>query len=131
MITGTINKPLLYLFLLVLMTASCQSTAQQEGGFKDLTVGEFEAKMAEEGVVVLDVRTPGETAEGMIEGAKEIDFRAEDFQAQLEQLDKDATYVVYCRSGGRSASACSIMQEMGFKDVYNLVGGYQRWSAEH
>ena len=131
MITGRINKPLLYLFLLVLMTASCQSAAQQETSFKDLTVSEFEAKMAEEGVVILDVRTPGETAEGMIEGAKEIDFRGEDFQAQLEELDKDATYVVYCRSGGRSASACSMMQEMGFKDVYNLVGGYQRWSAEH
>lgn len=131
MITGTLNKPLLYLFLIVVMTASCQSTAQQEGSFQDLTVSEFEAKMAEEGITLLDVRTPAETAEGMIEGAQEIDFRADDFQEKLTELDKDGTYLVYCRSGGRSASACSMMQEMGFKNVYNLVGGYQRWSVEH
>lgn len=131
MITGTLNKPLHLLFLIVIMAAGCQSEPQGEASFKDITVSEFEAKMAEEGIVLLDVRTPEETAEGMIEGAQEIDFRADNFQEQIAGLDKDATYLVYCRSGGRSASACSMMQEMGFENVYNLVGGYQRWAAEH
>lgn len=87
--------------------------------------------MTEEGVVILDVRTPEETADGIIDGAQELDFRADDFREKLSNLDKDAKYLVYCRSGGRSASACSMMKEMGFENVSNLVGGYQRWTAEH
>ena len=87
--------------------------------------------MTEEGVIILDVRTPGETADGIIEGAQELDFRADDFREQLSSLDKEAKYLVYCRGGGRSASACSMMKEMGFEDVSNLVGGYQRWQAKH
>ena len=82
-------------------------------------------------VVILDVRTPGETAAGMIEGAVEIDFRGDNFKDQISALDKDKTYLVYCKSGGRSASACEIMQEMGFEKLYNLDGGYTRWSAEN
>lgn len=134
MITSWKNLSLMSYLLLALMTASCQSSPNTDTtneGFQDLNVSEFKQKMETSGVVVLDVRTPEETAEGMITGAQELDFRAPDFQEQLEKLDPDKTYLVYCRSGGRSSSACSMMEEMGFKDVYNLVGGYQRWSAEN
>jgi len=127
MITRLIKVPALVLLLVTVMTAACQSQSAQEEGFQDLTVSEFKAKMAEDGVVVLDVRTPRETAEGMIEGAQEIDFRAADFDEQISTLDKNATYLVYCHSGGRSSSACTMMKDMGFEHVYNLVGGYQRW----
>ena len=64
----------------------------------------------------------------MIEGAREIDFRGPDFREKMDQLDRDKTYLVYCRSGGRSASAGAVMEEMGFTRIYNLVGGYTAWS---
>ncbi|MGH1433329.1 MAG: rhodanese-like domain-containing protein [Lewinella sp.] len=134
MITSWKNLSLLSYLLLALMTASCQSSSNTDSnneGFQDLNVAEFKQKMETRGVVVLDVRTPEETAEGMITGAQELDFRAPDFQEQLGKLDPDKTYLVYCRSGGRSSSACSMMEGMGFKSVYNLVGGYQGWSAEN
>ena len=97
---------------------------------KDLSVAEFKAKMAAPNVVVLDVRTPAETAEGKIDGAVELDFNSGDFAAQLEQLDKSQTYLVYCQSGGRSSSACEMMKEKGFRELYNLVGGYTAWSGQ-
>lgn len=133
MITSWKNISLLTYLLLALMTASCQSSTNQqdaEGGFQDLSVAEFQQTMAAGNVVVLDVRTPAETSKGVIKGAKELDFRAEDFREQLTKLDNNKTYLVYCQSGGRSSSACSMMEEMGFKNVYNLVGGYKAWSAE-
>ena len=130
MITRWSRLSYLVLFFLV-FNWGCQSSAASSDGFQDLTTGEFAEKMTESGVIVLDVRTPGETADGMIEGAQELDFRADDFRAKLSELDKEATYLVYCKSGGRSASACSMMKEMGFENVSNLVGGYQRWQAEH
>jgi rhodanese-related sulfurtransferase len=134
MITSWKNLSLLTYLLLALMTASCQSSTGSDAtkeGFQDLNAAQFKEKMATRGVVVLDVRTPAETAEGMIAGAQELDFRAPDFQDKLGKLDRDKTYLVYCRSGGRSSSACSMMEEMGFKNVYNLVGGYQGWSTEN
>lgn len=132
MITRCKNFSCIALMLLALMTASCQSSGDQSAqeGFEDLTVAEFQQKMDEADVIVLDVRTPEETAAGTVPGAKEIDFRGDDFKEKLEALDKDETYLVYCKSGGRSSSACSMMEEMGFKRVYNLVGGYTAWSAE-
>lgn len=79
-------------------------------------------------LIILDVRTPGETAEGMIDGATEIDFRSDNFQNRLSKLDKSKPYLVYCRSGGRSGKCVSMMKEMGFQKAYNLDGGYMRWS---
>jgi rhodanese-related sulfurtransferase len=97
----------------------------------DLAVAAFAEKMDTPDVVILDVRTPGETARGMIIGAREIDYRAADFAERVAELDRDKTYLVYCQSGGRSSSAVSAMSEMGFKNVYNLLGGYGAWSAAH
>ncbi|MGB3798302.1 MAG: rhodanese-like domain-containing protein [Lewinella sp.] len=89
----------------------------------------FEEMMDGENVVLLDVRTPGETREGMIEGAVELDFRDPDFASKLAELDKEPTYLVYCAAGGRSNQACDMMTEAGFERVYNLEGGYTAWSG--
>lgn len=80
-------------------------------------------------VVVLDVRTPVEAAAGKIENAKVINVLAEDFEQNIKQLDRDKTYLVYCRSGRRSANACNIMANSGFKKLYNLEGGYNAWNV--
>lgn len=75
-------------------------------------------------VKFLDVRTPAETSAGVINGAIKIDYRGDDFKDQLDKLDKSTSYIVYCKSGGRSSQSAEIMQQMGFKSIYNLEGGY-------
>lgn len=80
-------------------------------------------------VVVLDVRTPEEYAAGHIEGAVLVDFQADDFADRIASLDRDTTYVLYCRSGNRSAQARALMDELGFRDVTDVAGGFQAWQA--
>ena len=81
------------------------------------------------GFVIIDVRTPEEFAEGYIENAINIDFYAETFRDDIYQLDKNKTYLIYCRSGRRSADALGIKAEFGFTEVYNLLGGIIDWKA--
>ena len=78
--------------------------------------------------VVLDVRTPGEFAEGHLAGVEHIDFMNPSFRDRVDALDRDATYYLYCRSGNRSGKAAELMQEMGFSDVTN-IGGYEGLAA--
>lgn len=82
-------------------------------------------------LVVLDIRTPEEVAAGVLPGSiSVVDFYSPDFAAQLEGLDKDATYLVYCRSGNRSAQATELMTDLGFTSVLELDGGITRWATE-
>lgn len=108
--------------------ASAPPAAPQ--GIQDVDVAAFKAKMQEEGVVLLDVRTPQEVAAGKIEGALEIDVLADDFAQKVQALEKDKTYLVYCKAGSRSARACKVMEKAGFKDLYNLKGGYTAWADQ-
>jgi len=82
-------------------------------------------------LIILDVRTPEEYAGGYIAGAVNLDFKSPDFAAKLDALDKTKTYLVYCRSGGRSAKAMGIMKEKGFNRVYNLRGGIMEWKTQN
>ncbi len=79
---------------------------------------------------IIDVRTPQEFAEEHIENATNIDFYSEAFLEELDNLDKNKTYLVYCRSGGRSGSALDIMAELNFKEAYNILGGINLWKTE-
>jgi phage shock protein E len=80
--------------------------------------------------VVLDLRTPEEYSQGFIEGAVNIDFYATDFSTQLDELDKGVHYVVYCRSGNRSAAAMDTFEDLGFTDVTEIDGGIVNWYQE-
>ena len=73
-----------------------------------------------DGATVIDVRTPAEYESGNIDGALNIDVQAADFADRVSELPKDDTYVVYCRSGNRSAAAIDIMTDLGFT---NLIDG--------
>ena len=70
--------------------------------------------------VIVDVRTAFEYAEGHLDGATLLDVSNGDLAAALPQLDADAPYVVYCRSGNRSAQAVQLMREAGFTNVTDL-----------
>lgn len=110
-----------------LLLAGCSTTTN---GATNMNVSEFSKKITESGVVILDVRTPGEFAEGYIEGAQNIDFQSGNFENEIAALDKNVTYAVYCRSGNRSGQAAKIMHDAGFHDVYNLDGGVIDWTSE-
>lgn len=81
-------------------------------------------------MVLLDVRTPEEIADGKISGALEIDFYGDNFAAEIDKLDKSKHYLVYCRSGGRSAKSIIMMKEKGIEKCTNLAGGYTDWSVQ-
>ena len=117
-------KKVIALIAAALLLAGCSSSSSAN----NLSVDEFSAKAAEPGVVTLDVRTPGEFAEGYIEGARLIDFQSGNFENEIAALDKNATYAVYCRSGNRSGQAVKVMQEAGFSNVFNMNGGVIDWS---
>lgn len=99
--------------------------------FKNIDVAEFEALMQEPDAVVIDVRTEAEVMEGAIEGHKFINIMSPDFRDQIDALDRDKTYLMYCRSGARSGQACMMMAGMGFTKLYNLGGGIMAWNAAH
>lgn len=86
---------------------------------------------ADENSIILDVRTEDEYNDGIIPNAINIDIhKGQVFISELEALDKNKNYYVYCRSGARSAKACEIMNELGFENAYNLVGGILEWDGD-
>jgi len=80
-----------------------------------------------ENPVVIDVRTPQEYAGGHLQGALNTDFNSPVFKDEIGRLDKEKTYIVYCRTGLRSAAAQIAMAEAGFKYVVNMTGGISNW----
>ena len=80
--------------------------------------------------IILDVRTSEEVADGYIENAINIDFYSKTFRDELDNLDKNKTYLIYCRSGNRSGKARDIMAELNFKEVYNMLGGFVQWDGD-
>lgn len=78
---------------------------------------------------VVDVRTKSEIKKnGMIDGAKNIDFKASYFKEEMGKLDKNAAVMVYCKSGKRSAQTVLVLKEMGFKKIYDMDGGFDAYS---
>lgn len=98
----------------------------------DLIVTEWKSQLEQDSnAVVLDVRTPAECDEGVIPNAILLDlYSGQEFIDGLDQFDKAKSYYVYCRSGVRSAQACSIMKQLGFNKAYNLMGGILAWDGE-
>ncbi len=107
---------------------------KQGSCFQNVGVDGFSSQMQdakEKEVVIIDVRTPGEVAQGAIKGAVNININDRNFLERIKALDPDKTYLVYCRSGARSARACTIMCNNGFQKLFNLQGGYMAWSRQH
>jgi len=114
---------------ITLVISACKSnTTNSSAGFSNTTV-EGAKKMIKNkpDLVIIDVRTPEEIAEGHIDGAIGIDVKADDFKEKVSILKKDKEYLVYCRSGRRSVIASQIMVDQGFKHVTNMEGGYLEW----
>lgn len=99
---------------------------------KELTQEEWREKLEQDDkAVVLDVRTEEEMEEGYLPNAKLIDiYKGQEFVDEIEKLDKSKNYYIYCRSGQRSEQACQLMDQMGFANTYNLLGGIIEWEGE-
>ena len=103
------------LVVLLAVVSGCGSGSAEGVGVR--TVSATEAVKVLESRVVIDVRSPAEVAEGAITGATVLDFNAGEFEAKIGDYDRNAAYLVYCRSGNRSGQAVAIMKELGFTDV--------------
>ena len=112
-----------FFFLTALNTAWAQ--------YVTITPGEAATKMKKKRIVVLDVRTKEEFAEGHLPHAVNIDVQdSVNFMQQIQSLRKNKTYVVYCRSGKRSVKASDILINHRFKHIYNMEGGILAWKGE-
>lgn len=77
--------------------------------------------------LLIDVRTEGEYSQGTIEDAININFYADDFEAQLSQLDTNKQVFIFCQAGGRSKQSSKLFFKVGFKKVTDLKGGYSHY----
>jgi rhodanese-related sulfurtransferase len=106
-------------------TSSTTLTAQTIT--KKVSQAEFSELMKKSGAQLIDVRTSREFSNGFIEGAKNIDYNGDSFEKQIKKLDKNKPVLVYCAAGGRSENAAELLKEWGFKEIYDLEGGYNAW----
>ena len=79
--------------------------------------------------VLIDIRTADEYAAGHLADSAQMDYYAPDFKDKLSKLDKNAKYLIYCRSGKRSTATLKMMQDMGFSDNHDIAGGINAWIA--
>ena len=106
----------------------CKSLISQER----LSSKQFKKKLdASPQALLLDVRTSQEINKGYLKGAVFIDFYDSSFKEQVNNIDKDRPVFVYCAIGGRSWDAAKLMQEMGFREVYDLKGGIILWKIKN
>ena len=139
-------KNLLILIAFAFLLTTCQQSNSSEsvsantvdasndntGKFLKVSVGEFKALLDEiPNEIVVDVRTPKEFGEGALEKAINIDFYNSEFDKEIAKLDKTKPIFIYCAKGGRSGKAMTKMQDLQFKEVYDLKGGYSAWKAEN
>ena len=97
--------------------------------FRNVDVAEWETLRKDAKVVVLDVRTAEEYADGHMQSAINLDIRGGKFAETLAGMDKSKTYLIHCAVGGRSAKACGQMDSLKFEKVLNLSGGITAWEA--
>lgn len=112
-------------------TQSPAHAAEEKDGVRHVNAPEA-AKLLDKdkAVVVLDIRTPREYKSGHIAGARNVDYRGSDFEAELGKLDKSKTYLVHCASGGRSGRSLKLFKKLKFKSIVHLDGGIRGWVAD-
>lgn len=119
------KKHITFLFLFLFVSAA---VAQENKTIKTVDKAVFQSAIENNTVQLIDVRTPDEYKNGYIANAINIDFLNPDyFSKAIRKLDKEKPVYLYCHSGGRSHKAALLLEEMGFKEIYDLKGGYSEW----
>jgi len=117
------------LIIMILFSALFGSRTKGTDTITILTANEFKAAISKGDVQLVDVRTAREYKSGHISKALNIDFfQRSAFMAGIEKLDKSKPVYLYCRSGNRSQKAARMISEMGFRQIFDLQGGYLSWN---
>lgn len=118
--------------LLLLLGLALLGTSNAYSQVNNLNLDGFVTKLKTmPNAQLLDVRSPGEWAQGKIGSSKLISVADPNFLEQASKLDKSKPVFVYCAVGGRSSRASAMLQQAGFKQVYNLTGaGYSGLAAK-
>lgn len=98
----------------------------------DLTQQQWREQMENDpDAVIVDVRNDIELEEGRIPGAIQMNIQnSSEFMEKAQELDKEKSYYLYCRSGGRSSQAALLFNSLGIEKTYNLIGGIEEWEGE-
>ena len=102
-------------------------TNLQMGTIERVLAFTFRNKVESGEYIILDIRTPEEFEAGHIPGAINIDFYDPNFQQQIDALNRDKKYLVYCRSGSRTSHTLPLFEHLEFNEVYELHGGAISW----
>ena len=140
MTSTKMQKPYLVLCLLILPLIMISGCADQQDPnlesqiIRDTTTEEtytlIQDNRANPDFAIIDVRTPKEYTAGRIANSINIDFYSDSFRDNLNKLDKEKEYLIYCKSGNRSGKSRDIMRNLNFTEVYNMLGGIIQWEAD-
>ncbi|HAI74754.1 MAG TPA: thioredoxin [Microscillaceae bacterium] len=115
------------LSVVVLLVQACGSGSSSK---QVLSADDFDKQLkSTEKAQLIDVRTTKEFEDRHLANAQNIDINSSDFQTKMMKLDKEVPTFVYCLSGGRSKQAADWMRSQGFKQVFELKGGINKWVA--
>jgi rhodanese-related sulfurtransferase len=118
------------------MTGVTEMVTVAKAGIENLTPAEVADEIAGGDVLLVDLREPGETADGVIPGAVLAPRGMLEFHADpqtpyhLPGFDRARRVILYCAAGSRSALGASALQRLGYEDVGHLDGGYRAWVEE-
>ena len=121
-------------FMAAALALTLTATAWAGSPVTDVTVRRAQKLIKEHAgktdFVILDVRTPGEFAEGHLDGAVNLDVQSPTFEKRLRALDRTRSYLVYCRTGNRSRRATIAMQARGFRSIFHMTEGIVKWKQQ-
>lgn len=130
---------LILLLLLLFFLSGCISNIENNSIpetqiVNDITVDEayvlIQNNNENQNFIILDIRTKEEYEDEHIQDSIMIDFYSDSFEKELDELDKNKTYLIYCRTGRRTGLTLDIMEELGFLEVYNMAGGITQWKTK-
>ena len=131
-------KNILFFIIALCLFACEQSTSQsakQAETVKKLDINAFEQQLKQyknkADFQLVDVRTSEEYTANHLQGALNIDYNSEEFSQMAVSLDKSKPVLIYCLSGGRSAKAAKALENMGFKEIYDMQGGMSAWKGNN
>lgn len=125
---------LAFLLVSLVLLSGClgqENASSNNRTIEDVTLEEaftlIEDNRSNPDFVIIDLRTAAEYASGHIEKAINLDYNSENFEDELDELDKDKTYLIYCQTDQLSGKVLDMMEKLGFREVYNLLGGIAWW----
>lgn len=115
----------------LLGVSTADQSHEQKGTFEKISASKAKDLVAQSGdsLKIIDIRTNEEFVAGNIKQSANVDFYG-NFEEEISKLDKNGKYLIYCRSGNRSGQAVQIFEKLGFKEVFDLEGGYNAWTAQ-